>query len=100
MDSRLGASGFLRIGREAAREPGWAVLSESRVVEAAQFARMQPCLAAFAQGAQGFDANREMLADALAVERVGHAAQLDFAVQRLVRDAQQRSVGNAEAEPV
>jgi hypothetical protein len=31
-----------------------------------------------------------MLADALAVEFAGYAGELDLAVQRLVRDAQQR----------
>jgi hypothetical protein len=45
-------------------------------------------------------ADAQVLVDALAVEVVGHAGQLDFAVQRLVAHAQQRAVGHAEAEAV
>jgi hypothetical protein len=39
-----------------------------------------------------------VLVDALAVKVVGHAGQLDLAVQRLVAHAQQGAVGHAEAE--
>ena len=39
----------------------------------------------------------EMLADALAIELAGHARELDLAMQRLVGDAQQRTVGHPEA---
>ena len=45
-------------------------------------------------------ADAQVLVDALAVEVVGHAGQLDLAVQRLVAHAQQRAVGHAEAEAV
>ena len=41
-----------------------------------------------------------MLVDALAVEAVGHAAQLQLAVERLIGDAEQGAVGDAEAEAV
>mgnify|MGYP003694090083 CR=1 FL=1 len=42
-------------------------------------------------------ADLEMLTDASPVEFAGHAGELDFAVQRLVGDAQQSAVGDAEA---
>ena len=45
-------------------------------------------------------ADAQVLVDALAVELVGHAGQLDLAVQRLVAHAQQGAVGHAEAEAV
>ncbi len=41
-----------------------------------------------------------MLADALPVELSRHAGELDLAMQRLVGDAQQRSIGHAKAEAV
>jgi hypothetical protein len=49
---------------------------------------------------QRLQADLEMLADALAVEFAGHAGKLDFTVERLVRDAQQGAVGDAEAQAV
>src|SRR5579871_2636958 len=41
-------------------------------------------------------ADLEMLADTLAIKLAGHPCELDFAVQRFVRDAEQGAVGNAE----
>ena len=46
------------------------------------------------------DADAQVLVHALAVEVVGHAGQLDLAVQRLVAHAQQGAVGHAEAKAV
>ncbi len=40
-----------------------------------------------AQDPDRLDADLEMLVDALAVEAVGHAAQLELAMERLVGDA-------------
>ncbi len=50
-----------------------------------------------AQVLAGADADLEVRADRLLVEVVGLAGQLDLAVERLVGDAQQRAVGDAEA---
>ena len=61
---------------------------------------MQPVQPVGAQQFDGADADQQVLVHALAVEVVGHAGQLDLAVQRLVADAQQRAVGHAEAEAV
>src|SRR5688572_22159276 len=44
------------------------------------------------EDAQGLDADPEMLADRAFVEGVGLAGQLDLAVERLVRDAEQGPV--------
>ena len=41
-----------------------------------------------------------MLPDTLAIEFVGHTGKLDFTVKRLVRDAEQGAVRDAEAEPL
>jgi hypothetical protein len=41
-----------------------------------------------------------MLSDTLAIEFVGHTGKLDFTVKRLVRDAEQGTVRDAEAEAV
>jgi hypothetical protein len=47
---------------------------------------LMPC---GAQQLDGAHADAQVLVDALAVEVVGHARQLDLAVQRLVAHAQQ-----------
>src|SRR5688500_8293339 len=43
------------------------------------------------------DADPHMLADRALVEAVGLAGELQLAVERLVRDAEQRAIGDAEA---
>ncbi len=43
------------------------------------------------------DAYLQMLGDSALVKAVSLAGELDFTVQRLVRDAEQRAVGDAEA---
>src|SRR5258708_29364341 len=73
--------------------------SKRRIVEAAELARVQARFAALAQDAQRLEPDRQVLADPLAIEGVRHAAQLDLAVQRLVRDAQQGPVRHPETEP-
>ncbi len=77
-----------------------APLLEGDFREAAQLAAVQPGHAAGTQDVDGAHADAQMLVHALAVEVVGHARQLDLAVQRLVGHAQQRAVGHAEAEAV
>jgi hypothetical protein len=54
-------------------------------------------LAVGAHQVAGEDADLHMLLDRALVEAVGLARQLDLAVERLVRDAQQGAVGHAEA---
>ena len=55
---------------------------------------------ALAHDVDRFQANTQMLADALGIEGVGHAGQFDLAMQRLVGDAEQRAVRHAQAETV
>src|ERR1700753_1850434 len=66
--------------------------------EAAQLARMQALQLLLPQPLQRFQADLEMLADPLPIEIARHAGELDFTMQRLVRDAEQRAVGNAKAK--
>ena len=56
--------------------------------KAAQLAAVQLGGAALAQDLDGAHADAQVLVDALAVEVVGHAGQLDLAVQRLVAHSQ------------
>jgi hypothetical protein len=49
---------------------------------------------------QRLQTDLQMLADALAVEFAGHAGELDFTVEGLIRDTEQGTVGHAEAEAV
>src|SRR6185436_8155609 len=75
-------------------------LLKSHLVETSQLAAVQ-ALAAF--GAQDLDrahADAQMLIDAFAIELVGHAGQLDLAMQGLVAHAQQGAIRDAEAEAV
>jgi hypothetical protein len=51
------------------------------------------------QQIDGANANLQMLGDRPFIETVGLARQLNFAVQRLIGDAQQRAVRDAEAIP-
>jgi hypothetical protein len=73
---------------------------ERHLGKAAQLAAVQAARTLLAQQLDGPHADAQVLVDPLAVEVVGHAGQLDLAVQRLVADAQQRAVGHAEAEAV
>ena len=68
--------------------------------KAAQLAAVQAVHAAGAQDVDGAHADAQVLVYALAVEVVGHAGQLDFAVQGFVAHTQQGAVGHAEAEAV
>ena len=74
----------------------FASLAQRRLVEAAQLARVQ-ALAFAAQEAERLDADPEVLADRALVEVVGLPGQLELAVDRLVRHAEQSPVGHAEA---
>jgi hypothetical protein len=55
--------------------------------EAPELAAVQLLKPLAAQDVKRANADTQMLVDALAVERVGHAGQLDLAVQRLVAHA-------------
>ena len=68
--------------------------------EAPQLAAVQLLRPLLPQQFDRAHADAQMLIHALAVELVGHAGQLDLAVQRLVAHAEQRAVGNAKAEAV
>ena len=57
---------------------------------------MQP-VAFIAQAGDRFETDLQVSRDGLLVELVGLTRQLDLAVQRLVRNAQQSAIGNAEA---
>src|SRR5256885_3732340 len=65
--------------------------------KASELARMQALGFLMLEPFERFQADLEMLTDASPVEFAGHAGEFDFAVQRLVGDAQQSAVGNAEA---
>src|SRR5262245_47372533 len=70
--------------------------AERRLVERPELAAVQ--LRPFApQLVARLDADPHMLADRAFVEAVGLAGKLQFAVERLVRDAEQRAIGDAEA---
>src|SRR6185295_17729707 len=62
-----------------------------------ELARMQALGFLVLEPFERLQADLEMLTDAPPVEFAGHAGELDFAVQRLVGDAQQSAVGDAEA---
>src|SRR5262249_47029955 len=68
--------------------------------EASEFARMQACPLLGFELFQRFQADLKMLSDPLAIELVGHTGELDFTMERLVRDAEQGAIGHAEAEAV
>ena len=66
------------------------------LVERAKLARMQAgpdSLELFHRR----DADADVLGYRALVEAIGHARELDFAVQRFVRDAEERPVRNAKA---
>src|SRR5690606_36941824 len=93
--SGRGASAGLK-QRTAARRASALFLSERRLVEGAQLARVQ-ARALGPQQLHRLNADLQMLGDRAFVETVGLSRQLDLAVQRLVRHAQQRPVRHAEA---
>src|SRR5262245_32042793 len=68
--------------------------------EASKLSRVEALALLRAQMLEGPQPNLEVLLDALAVEFAGHSRQLDFPVQRLIGNAQQRAVGHPKAEPV
>src|SRR3954447_12813929 len=68
--------------------------------KASELARMQALGFLELEPLERLQADLEMLTDASPVEFAGHAGELDFAVQRLVGDAQQSPVGDAEAVAV
>ena len=61
---------------------------------------MQPFTFLRLQLLQRLETDLEVLSDPLAVEFAGHARELDLAMQRLVRDAKKRAVGDAETKAV
>src|SRR6185437_11387428 len=70
--------------------------AEGRLVECSELAAVQP--RPFApQLVACLNADPHMLADGALVEAIGLAGELQFAVERLVRDAEQRAIGDAEA---
>src|SRR5258706_14035781 len=76
------------------------MLLERNLDKASQLARMQALRLLGFELFQRLQADLAMLADALAVEFAGHAGELDFAMEGLVRHAQQGAVGSAEAKAV
>src|SRR5690606_16299132 len=70
-------------------------LTERRLVEAPQLARVQRVELA-TQQIQGGDADLKMLGHGSLVEGIGRTGQLDLAMQGLVRDTQQRAVGDPQ----
>lgn len=77
----------------AVREAG---LSERWFVKGAQLTRME-AIAFGAQQVDGANTDLQMLGDRPFIEAVRLAGQLNLAVQRLVRDAEQRTVRHTEA---
>ena len=73
---------------------------ESDLGEAPELARVQPFPLLCLEMLERLKANLEVLTHALTVEFVGHSGKLDFAVQWLVRNAQQCAVGHPKAEAV
>src|SRR5271168_4156896 len=61
---------------------------------------MQPLRFLMLEPLERLEADLEMLTNALAIKFAGHASKLDLAVKRLVRDAEQSAVGDAEAVAV
>ena len=71
-------------------------LAERRLVEAPELAAVKRIALAL-EHAERLDSDPQVLADRPVVESVGLAGQLELAVERLVRHAQQGPVGDAEA---
>src|SRR5581483_5213883 len=65
--------------------------------KAPQLARMQPLRFLLLDTLQRLQPDLKMLTDPLSIEFARHAGELDLAMQRLVRNAQQGAVGHAEA---
>src|SRR4051812_44261895 len=70
------------------------------LLEAPELARVESLRSHGAELFHGTDADLEVLIDLAAVEVRGHAGEFELAVQRFVRDAQERPVGHPEAEAV
>jgi len=68
--------------------PAYRRSAEGGLVEAPELARVQLLHALGAQQPDRLDADGQVLADALSIHRIRHAAELDFAMQRLVGDAE------------
>src|SRR5688500_14664063 len=85
------------VARDLSRADGPALaLSKWRLVEASKLARVELGAVAL-QDSKGLDSDPQVLADRPLIEGVGLARQLDLAVERLVRDAQQGPVRHPEA---
>src|SRR5262249_39447412 len=80
-------------GRETA-------LPERDLGKAPELARMQPFRLLSLQLRHCLEADFEVLIDLPAVEFARHAGKLELTLQWLVRDAQERAVGHAEAKAV
>src|SRR6059058_2223410 len=93
-------TGYALRTEDMARRAG--VLERYRLLKcdfgkASELARMQALGFLVLETFERLQADLEMLTDASPVEFAGHAGEFDFAVQRLVGDAQQGAVGDAEA---
>src|SRR5436305_1989731 len=75
-------------------------LLKRRLLKAPELARVEPLRRHGAEFLHRTDADLEVLVDLSAVEVRGHAGELQLAVQRFVRHAEERPVGHAEAEAV
>src|SRR5271157_914222 len=76
---------------------GAAGSAEGGFVEGAQLARMQG-IAAFLEQVESGKPDLQMLGNRGLVERARRPRQLDLAMQRLIGNAKQRAVGDAQAE--
>src|SRR5438105_1905088 len=68
---------------------------ERRLIEAPELARMELGQLA-AEQLDGSEADHQMLADGAVIEGIGGTRQFDLAVKRLVGNAQQRAIGDAQ----
>src|SRR6266487_5497284 len=93
-------SGALFQVRTGARRASSEMLLECDLGKASELARMQAFPFLGFELFQRPQADLKMLADPLPVEFAGHTSELDLAVKRLVRDAEQRAVGHAEAKAI
>src|SRR3546814_5697870 len=78
------------------RGGGEACLPERRFVERAEFPAVQ-LRALIVEQFAGADADLEVRGDRFLIEAVRLSGQLEFAVERLVADAEEGAIGDAEA---
>src|SRR6478752_5207761 len=77
--------------------PSWSISSERRLVEGSQLSRMEAVAPLFEKVESG-EPDLQMLSDRRLVESACRARQLDLAMERLIRDAEQRAIGDPQPE--